>query len=148
VEDDLEEQVTELAGELRRRAALERVVDLVRLLEEVLPERLVGLLAVPRTAVGLPQSIADGRHGPQPTEGQLDRQWRDGHTRCEVAPGQRRHGRRPLGRERGVVRRIQAGEELQRRGLWVAVAARDRWQRLALAGHDDQEPRRLDRERR
>ncbi len=48
VEDDLEQQVAELAGQLGRRAGLERVVDLVGLLEQVLAQRLVGLLAVPR----------------------------------------------------------------------------------------------------
>ena len=53
MEDDLEQQVAELPGELRGRAGLERVVDLVGLLEEVLAERRVGLLAVPRAAVGL-----------------------------------------------------------------------------------------------
>ena len=53
VQDDLEQQVAELPGELGRGAGLERVVDLVRLLEQVVAQRRVGLLAVPRTAVGL-----------------------------------------------------------------------------------------------
>ena len=51
VEDDLEQQVAELLGQLRRRPGLERVVDLVGLLEQVLAQRRVGLLAVPRAAV-------------------------------------------------------------------------------------------------
>ena len=53
VEDDLEQQVAELLGELRRGAGLERVVDLVGLLEQVAAQAQVGLLAVPRAAVGL-----------------------------------------------------------------------------------------------
>ena len=53
VEDDLQPQVAELAGQLGRGTGLERVVDLVGLLEEVLAQRRVGLLAVPRAAVGL-----------------------------------------------------------------------------------------------
>ena len=69
VEDDLEQQVAELAGQLGRRAGLERVVDLVRLLEQVLAQRGVGLLAVPRAAVGLAQSVADPGHRPGPGDG-------------------------------------------------------------------------------
>ena len=69
VEHDLEQQVAELAGQRRRGAGLERVVDLVGLLEQVLAQRWVGLLAVPRAAVRL---RAGGReihgiaHGPAP----------------------------------------------------------------------------------
>ena len=85
VEDDLEQQVAELAGELGRGAGLERVVDLVGLLEQVLAERLVGLLAVPRAAVRLAQPVRDPGHGP-------------------------RRSRRQLGRDRGEVeRRRQVG---------------------------------------
>ena len=51
MEHDLEQQVAELAGQRRRGPGLERVVDLVRLLEQVLAQRRVGLLAVPRAAV-------------------------------------------------------------------------------------------------
>ena len=67
VEDDLQPQVAELAGQLGRRAGLERVVDLVRLLEQVLAQRCVGLLAVPRAAVGLRaggREIQGIAHGP------------------------------------------------------------------------------------
>ena len=68
VEDHLEQQVAELAGELRGRAALERVVDLVRLLEEVVPQRVVRLLPVPRAAVGLPEAGGDPGHPPRRRE--------------------------------------------------------------------------------
>ena len=47
------------------RAALERVVDLVGLLEQVLAQRGVGLLAVPRAAVGLAQPVARSRASPR-----------------------------------------------------------------------------------
>ena len=65
VEHDLQPQVAELAGELRRGTRLERVVDLVRLLEQVVAQRLVRLLAIPRAAVGRPEAVADGRHRPR-----------------------------------------------------------------------------------
>ena len=52
-------------GELRRRAGLERVVDLVGLLEEVVAQRLVGLLAVPRAAVRLAEPGRDPGHAPR-----------------------------------------------------------------------------------
>ena len=73
VEHDLEQQVAELAGELGRGARLERVVDLVGLLEQVLAQRLVGLLAVPRAAVGLAQPGGDPGHRPRAGDGQLRR---------------------------------------------------------------------------
>ena len=60
VEHDLQQQVAELLGELRRRALLERVVDLVRLLEQELAQRQVVLLAIPRAAIGRAQA----RHEP------------------------------------------------------------------------------------
>ena len=56
VEHDLQQQVAELLGELRRRALLERVVDLVRLLEQELAQGQVVLLAIPRAAVGRAQA--------------------------------------------------------------------------------------------
>ena len=71
VQDDLEPQVAELAGQLGRRAGLQRVVDLVGLLEQVLAERGVGLLAVPRAAVGLAQPGRDPGHRPRSGDGQL-----------------------------------------------------------------------------
>ena len=51
--------------------AAERVVDLVRLLEEVAPERLVGLLAVPRAAVRQPQPVRDPGHRPRARDGRV-----------------------------------------------------------------------------
>ena len=64
VEHDLEQQVAELPGELGRRARPERVVDLVRLLQQVVAQRLVGLLLVPRAAVGRAQPVRDPGHAP------------------------------------------------------------------------------------
>ncbi len=72
VEHDLEQEVTELAGQRRRRARLERVVDLVRLLEQVLAQRRVGLLLVPRAAAGRAQAGADRRHRPRTGHGRLE----------------------------------------------------------------------------
>ena len=68
VQHDLEQQVAELAGELGRGPGLERVVDLVGLLEQVVPQRRVGLLAVPRAAVGLAEAVADPGHRPRAGE--------------------------------------------------------------------------------
>ena len=73
VQDDLEPQVAELAGERRRGPRLERVVDLVGLLEEVLAERGMGLLAIPRAAVRLAQPGGDPGHRPRPGQGGLGR---------------------------------------------------------------------------
>ena len=79
--------------------AFERVVDLVRLLEQVLPQRRVGLLAVPRAAVGLAQPGADPGHGPRSRGGQLGRDRGEVAGRLEVAVGQvGDRGRRRIGR--------------------------------------------------
>ena len=72
MEHDLQEQVAELLGE-GGRAGVERVIDLVRLLQQVLAERGAGLLAVPRTSVGAAQAIRDPGHRPRPAEGELGR---------------------------------------------------------------------------
>ena len=72
VEHDLQPQVAELAGQLGRGPGCERVVDLVRLLEQVLAQRFVGLLAVPRAAVRAgaagrrSRASPTGRRGPAP----------------------------------------------------------------------------------
>ena len=55
VEHDLEQQVAELAGQRRVHRLAERVVDLVRLLEQVPAQGLVRLFAVPWAAVRLAQ---------------------------------------------------------------------------------------------
>ena len=88
VEDDLEEEVAELLGERRRRARAERVVDLVGLLEEVVPERLVGLLAVPRAAVGQAQPVRDPGHRPGARDGQLGRDGAEVERAAESVRGQ------------------------------------------------------------
>ena len=58
-EDRFEQEVAELLAELRRRAALDRFEHLVGLLEDERTQRRGRLLAVPRTAVGSPQSAHD-----------------------------------------------------------------------------------------
>ena len=91
VEDDLEPEVAELGGQLRRGAAGEGVVDLVGLLEEVVAQRLVGLLAIPRAAVGLPQAVRDPGHPPR----RGGRQLRGDRGEVERGrPGRPRRGRR------------------------------------------------------
>ena len=91
VEDHLEQEVAELLGEGRRGAGAERVVDLVGLLEEVVPERLVGLLAVPRAAVRQAQPVRDPGHRP----GARDRQLAGDRAEVERAgEGRPRSGRR------------------------------------------------------
>src|SRR5439155_26801913 len=71
VEDDLEEEVAELAGEGRARPGLERVVDLVCLLEEMATERGVRLLAVPRAAVRLAKAVRKPGQRPGARRGTL-----------------------------------------------------------------------------
>ncbi len=71
VDDDLEEEVAELPGEIGRGPVSQRVVDLVGLLEEMLAERLVGLLAVPGTAVRQPEAGRDPGHRPRARDRQL-----------------------------------------------------------------------------
>ena len=56
VEDDLEQQVAELAGELGVVLLVDGVGDLVGLLDRHRLDALVGLLAVPRAAAGGPQA--------------------------------------------------------------------------------------------
>ncbi len=101
VQDDLEPQVAELAGELGRRARLERVVHLVRLLEQVLAQRGVGLLLVPRAAVGGTQPGADRGHRPRAGDGRL------GRDRGEVERGV--EVRLAEVRDRGAGRRSRTG---------------------------------------
>ena len=60
VEHDLEQQVAQLLGELGPDRLIERVVDLVRLLQQERPQRAVVLLPVPGAATGRPQP----RHEP------------------------------------------------------------------------------------
>ena len=116
VEHDLQPQVAELAGQLGRGAGLERVVDLVGLLEQVLAQRLVGLLAVPRAAVGLAQPGGDPGHRPRSGDRQLRRDRAEVERRLERRCGQRRDGR-PVGRPEPsdrMIRRVEPGQERQR----------------------------------
>ena len=57
VEDDLEQHVAELLGEVGRVAGADGVDDLVGLLDEVGGEGLVGLLGVPGAAAGRAQPV-------------------------------------------------------------------------------------------
>src|SRR5262249_13274996 len=50
MEDDLQEQIAELAAQLLRVVAIDRLGDLVGLLDDVLADRLVRLLAIPGAA--------------------------------------------------------------------------------------------------
>ena len=51
IEEDLQQQVAQLFGQVRPVAPLDGVEDLVGLLQRVLADRVEGLLAVPRAAV-------------------------------------------------------------------------------------------------
>ena len=62
VEDHLQEEVAQLLGEVGGRAVLDRVDRLVGLLEQVRAQREMGLLPIPRAAVGGAQPSADRRH--------------------------------------------------------------------------------------
>ena len=97
VEDDLEQQVAELARELRGRARVERVVDLVRLLEQVVAQRGVGLLPVPRAAVGLAQPGREPGHAPRRGEVGDGRHGREIERVREVRRRQRRRRSSPSG---------------------------------------------------
>ncbi len=115
VEDDLEEQVAELLGELGRGAGLERVVDLVCLLEEVLPQRLVGLLPVPWAAIGKSKSMADVGHGPRTRLGPLGCEGREVQRPGEVGLGQRvDRGVGGPGAADPMIRRVEAPEHVER----------------------------------
>ena len=60
VEDHLVEHVAELLDEVVARAGLDRIHELVGLLDEVLHERGVGLLLVPGAASRRPQPVQHG----------------------------------------------------------------------------------------
>ena len=126
VEDDLEQQVAELAGELRRRAALERVVDLVRLLEEVVAQRGVGLLPVPRAAVGLAEPGRDPGHAPRRGEVGDGRDRRRGTAVSFELVGGQLADRRPVRDAEAadrMVGRIEASEDARSGPTPCAVAA-------------------------
>src|SRR5258706_4626884 len=59
---DLEEEIAELVAKPRRIARVKRSEGLVRLLEKVRPQRRVGLLAVPRAAIGGTEPLGDPYH--------------------------------------------------------------------------------------
>jgi hypothetical protein len=74
VEDDLQVEIAELIRQVWSGAAVERVVDLVGLFEQMLLERRVSLLAIPRAAVGTAQPGRDPGQGPGAGQGALRRQ--------------------------------------------------------------------------
>src|SRR6185436_21143122 len=119
VEDDLEQEVTELLRERRGGAALEGVVDLVGLLEQVLPEGGMRLLAVPRTAIRLAQAVADERHPPRPRDRRLGWDRRQVERTREVGRFERPDGGRPAIASEprdGRVGRIEPPEQRQ----WIS----------------------------
>src|SRR5688500_7722809 len=59
VDRDLEQEIAKLVAQPLEITGVERLERLVRLLEEMRPQRSMGLLAVPRAAVGRPQAIGD-----------------------------------------------------------------------------------------
>ena len=162
VQDDLEEQVAELLGEGRRRARLERVVDLVGLLEQVLAQRLVGLLAVPRAAVGLAQPARDPGHRPRAGDADLGRDRRQVQRAVEVGRGRasptvvpsaipKRPTGDPLDTAAEDAERVVAAAARARPGSGRGVRAASRPAAAARQEHrqrhDEDRPRRLDRRR-
>ena len=136
VENDLEEQVAELIGEGGRRAVGQRIVDLVRLLQEVAPERLVGLLPVPRAAVRGTQAVADPGHRPRRRDGELRLDRRQVERAAEVGFGQlpdRRRLRRAVPPDR-VVGRVEPPQDVQRGAAGRPVPARERARGGAFLG--------------
>ena len=107
VEDHLEQEVAEFLRQRRRCSRLEGVVDLIRLLEEMLAQRFVGLLAVPWAAVGAAESLADVGHGP-------------------------RTGGREFRRDRSHEQRLAqvVGAEFADRGRWTARPANEVVERI------------------
>ena len=94
VKHDLEQQVAELAGEVGRGLLAQGVVDLVCLLQQMLLQGDVSLLAIPRAAVRPPQPVGEPRQRPGAGRGQFRRH------RAEVERSRKRlrrelaHGRR------------------------------------------------------
>src|SRR5207245_3749477 len=135
MEDDLQQQVSEFLGQRRRRPGAEGVVYLVRLFEEMVAQRLMGLLAVPRAAIGPPQPIGDPGHRPGARERKLRGNRREvdrrrQNVRAEVAD--RRRLDSPESSD-GMVGRVEPSKERD----WVVasgpMAARERADRLARA---------------
>ena len=144
-------------GQLGRRAIGQGVIDLVGLLEEVLAQRLVGLFAVPGTAIREAQAGRDPGHRPWPGEGHLGREGRKV-DRGRQRVGPERADRRPVGRPEPadrVVRRIEPADVVDRVGRSRARAAGKRrsGRGVAARGTQDRErddqgrPRRLQRAR-
>ena len=175
VQHDLQEQVAELLGQRRRGAGLERVVDLVGLLEQMLAQGQVGLLAIPWAAVWRSQAcrqpgqpvrageigLADERRqvpGRRRLHESGGRQVADGHVgRAEQAMhrvvggiegGEHGRGSRRAGVAAGQDRRVERGRARPMR----ACGSRQRPGRAAVVrgrggalGQDHQCPARIER---
>jgi hypothetical protein len=147
VEHDLEEQVAELVGERGGRPAAQRVVDLVRLLEEMVAERLVGLLAVPRAAVGQSKPGRDPGHCPRAGDCELRGEWREVDRGRQVVGSEladRPLSARPEPPDR-MIHGIEPSEEGDRVRAGRGVASRER---LRIAVRDGVQDRRRDNEHR
>ena len=128
VEHDLEPQVAELARELGRGTRLERVVHLVRLLEKVAAQGLMGLLPIPRAAVGRPETVADGRHRPRSEDRRLGGEGRQVEGRRQVRLRELTDRRRVCCPEPpdGVIERVGAHQHVTRLAPARAVPAGQR----------------------
>ena len=155
VQDDLQPEVPQLAGQLERGARLERVVDLVGLLEQVLAQRRMRLLAIPRAAVGLAQPSRDPGHRPRTRHGELGGDRAEVDRGCEgrvLERSDRSAIVRPEYPDR-MVGRVEPPEHGQRMEPGGSRASRQRHGRLARPGpegreRDDQHrTRRFDRRR-
>src|SRR5579864_7867195 len=60
MKQDLQQEIAKLLREFKRASLLNGVEDFVRFLDQVGPQRQVGLLAVPRAAAGSSQARLDG----------------------------------------------------------------------------------------
>ncbi len=160
MQDDLQPQIPELTGELRRRTGFEGVVDLVRLFEQVVAQGLMRLLAVPRATVGFPQTIADRRHGPGSGDSRLGRERDEVQRRAEIALHEAtdRRGRHCAEAADRMVGRVRPAQDLQRVAPTWAVAT-GQWAGLDVGhlggcrrpkhrqGHDQRGSRGLERRR-
>ncbi len=128
MQHDLQPEVAQLSGELGSGSLGKRVVHLVGLLEEVVAQRFVGLLPVPRAAVRRPKPVGDpgqrpGRGGGQllwnraQIEGRLEvsgGQLADGGLACHAEPADR------------VVERVETAHDGERVMAGRPVTARQR----------------------
>jgi hypothetical protein len=125
VERHLQEQIPELLADRVGIADVDRVQQLVRLLQEVARERGVGLLGVPRAAAGPAEARldADQIEDAFAALARRDRAVRDLRPRRAAGAGAGRGGHRARG--------YGVGEEL---GLWLPVAVLATWATETVCG--------------